>query len=102
MGNLIVHNGASLPVITDIEVKKNGKTVAQQSGIKIPNGDYSKPIPLQKGVYEVTATFKFPDGKTVTETKTVTITEENDKLCDFFQVPSEQEICIPPNLINKK
>jgi len=102
MGNLIVHNGAGLPVITDINVKKNEQTVAQQSGINIPNGGNSKPIPLQKGVYDVTAIFKFPNGKTVTETKTVTITEEDDKQCDFFQVPSEQKVLIPPNLINKE
>jgi len=102
MGNLIVHNGANLPDITDIEVKRNGKTVAQQSGIKIPNGGFSEPIPLEKGVYDVTATFKYPNGKTVTETKTVTITDDDDTQCDFFQVPSEPKVCVPPNLKKNK
>jgi len=61
MGNLIVHNGTNLTII--VKVTKNCQPLAQVQEIKIHNGLFSDPIPLEQGVYEVIATSKLTNVK---------------------------------------
>jgi len=99
MGNLIVKNSAGTIFITDIAISSKDQIVAQKTGQKIPNGYPSGPIPLKPGVYDVSVTFKDPNGKMHTVIKQVSIEQGKDILLEIFQVPEEEKIVVPANLI---
>jgi len=99
MGNLIVKNSAGVVPIVEIEVIKNGQTVKKLTNQKIANGYSSDPIPLEPGVYDVTVTFKDPNGNIYAVKEQVFINREGDTVLEIFQVPQEPKVIIRAKLV---
>jgi len=54
---------------------------------------------LEPGVYDVTVTFKNPNGNTSVVREQVTIYQEGDTVLEIFQAPQEPKVLIKANLV---
>ena len=99
MGNLIVKNSAGSVAIVEIEVRQNGRIIANPPNLSIPNGHSSAAIPLNAGVYDVTVKVKDMGGTITSITERIVIEQDEDSTLEIYQAPPEEKVLIRPILV---